>query len=427
MFSQRWPVFVGVTVVILIFLFSFSEHTDIRSSWRPKPSPPVQPIVVPATESSDWTFQAARDGLNLGLSDQRCNEAFPKLYAEIDRAVDFHRKRGGIQRSQIKLSDDPIHAQAHCLIYDGELYIVEERLRAYHVGPKRDPRISASVGAVYRSLVALPNPRVVPNVEFIIDVEDWPGDGNPERTIWGFSRDREDNNTWIMPDHGGWSPFDVSGVGSYRVFRDNVRINEQPFKDKIPKAVYRGTKSLNQMREHLVEVTKNKPWADAAHTNKDNHILAHKFCDYQYLFHVEGKSWSGRLRYLANCESVMLIPSLNYIAHFYPLLESEGPSQNYVHVEHDFSDLESKMEHYISHPEEAARIAEEARSSLRDRYLTPAAEACYHRRMYKSWSELQQWEPELWKEVKDEASGKTHLERRGVGYEAWELPNPFPK
>ena len=143
MVAQRWPIFVGVTIVILIFLFSFSEHTDIKSALRPKPPPPPQPVVVPATESRDWTFQTARDGLNLGLSDQRCNvptpkapipifeissaltglpqEAFPKLYAEIDRANDFHKERGGIRQKQVKLSDDPIHAQAHCLIYDGEV------------------------------------------------------------------------------------------------------------------------------------------------------------------------------------------------------------------------------------------------------------------------------------------------------------------
>ncbi|KAI9663023.1 MAG: hypothetical protein M1821_008070 [Bathelium mastoideum] len=425
MLTQRWPIFVGVTVVILIFLFSFSEHTDIKSALRPKPPPPPPlPVVVPALESDDWTFETVRDGLNLGLSNQRCSEAFPKLYTEIDRAVDFHKQRGGIKRKQVHLSDDPIHAQAHCLIYDGQLYVIQEQLRAYHVGPKRDPRISAAVGSVFRSLAALPNPRIVPNVEFIIDVEDWPGNDNPERTIWGFSRDRNDNNTWIMPDHGGWSPFDVAGVGSYHVFRDDVRLNEKPFSEKIPKAVYRGTKHLNEMREHLVEITKEKPWADAAHTSKENHILAHKFCDYQYLFHVEGKSWSGRLRYLSNCKSVLLIPTLNYIAHFYPLFESEGAHQNYVHVEHDFSDLDTKMNHYLEHPDEAARIAEEAKTTFRDRYLTPAAEACYYRRMYTAWAELQRWEPELWEDKKDEDGKKVRV-RRGRSYEEWEMPNPF--
>ena len=118
-----------------------------------------------------------------------------------------------------------------------------------------------------------------------------------------------------MPDHGGWSPFDVAGVGSYRVFRDDVRLNERPFADKIKKAVYRGTKHLNEMREHLVEVTKDKQWADAAHTSKENHILAHKFCDYQYLFHVEGQHFlhlSELLyKYLANAinRQILVRPS----------------------------------------------------------------------------------------------------------------------
>ena len=143
-----------------------------------------------------------------------------------------------------------------------------------------------------------------------------------------------------------------------------------------------------------------------------------------FLNYVIGKSWSGRLRYLANCNSVLIIPTLNYIAHFYPLLESDGPHQNYVHVEHDFSDLDDKMSHFLSHPKESERIAEESKKAFRDRYLTPAAEACYYRRMYRVWSELQKWEPKLWMDKKDE-DGKWKKVRRGRSYEAWEMPNPF--
>ena len=148
------------------------------------------------------------------------------------------------------------------------------------------------------------------------------------------------------------------------------------------------------------------------------------FPDRSLLNRVTGKSWSGRLRYLANCNSVLLIPSLDYIAHFYPLLEADGPHQNHVLVERNFSDLDTKMSHYLSHPEEAARIAEETKRTFCDLYLTPAAEACYYRRMYTMWAELQQWEPELWKDGRDE--NNRHIKvRRGRSYEEWEMPNPF--
>ena len=77
MLAQRWPIYVGVGVVVLIFFFSFSEHTDIKAALRPKPAPPPLPVVVPATESKDWEFDLPRDGLNLGLSDQRCTVWLP--------------------------------------------------------------------------------------------------------------------------------------------------------------------------------------------------------------------------------------------------------------------------------------------------------------------------------------------------------------
>jgi hypothetical protein len=222
------------------------------------------------------------------------------LYTEIDRAHDFHQKRGGVNKDQVVFHDDEIHAQAHCMIYNGELYIIGERLRPYYVGKKRDPRISAATAAVYRSLVALPDRSVVPNIEFVIDVADDPGEPvTTDRVAWGYARNIKDETTWILPDHGGWSPFDVKGVGAYPVFLDQLKKSEMPFKDKIPKAVYRGTAHLNIMRQKLVDFTKGKSWADAQHTSADNYLSIHNFCDYQYLFHMEGMWQLAIFRYCA--------------------------------------------------------------------------------------------------------------------------------
>lgn len=73
--------------------------------------------------------------------------------------------------------------------------------------------------------------------------------------------------------------------------------------------------------------------------------------------YTEGNSWSGRLRYLHNCDSVPIIHRLHYVAHYYPLLRSEGPRQNFVEVRRDWSDLREKMEHLIGDPERCRNIA----------------------------------------------------------------------
>ncbi|KAI9710314.1 MAG: hypothetical protein M1820_002809 [Bogoriella megaspora] len=418
--SQRWPMFIGLACLGLIFFFSFSDHTtSLRSKFSTHQT--AQGPLNVGTPGLDWEFDTDRDGINLGLTDEQCSAAFPRLYAEIDRAYEFHKSRG-IQREQIVLDPVAFHAQAHCMIYNGQLYIIEEKLRPYDHRPFRDPRVFAAVASVYRSMAALPDPRILPNIEFIINVADDPGEPDPNvRVCWGFSRDKEDNSTWIMPDHGGWSPFDVVGVGSYNIFRDEVKRNEKPFEEKIPKAVYRGTASLNEMRERLVQISNGTTWGDAQHTNKQNHVTTHKFCDWQYLFHVEGRSWSGRLRYLANCESVLIIPPLNYIAHFYPLLEAEGENQNHVQVNPDWSTLDDTMMYWTSHPKEAAAIAAESARTFRDRYLTPAAEACYYRRMFTTWRAVQNFEPELFHEVVNK-HGILEKQIRGKGYEEWSLP-----
>lgn len=94
---------------------------------------------------------------------------------------------------------------------------------------------------------------------------------------------------------------------------------------------------------------------------------------------------------------------------------SSGPEQNFVQVKRDWSDLEEKMEWLISHPEDAARIARNNVNTFRDRYLTPAAEACYWRRLFQAWSDVA-FEPEFF-EVGSDGGQKW----RGTPYESFSL------
>jgi len=56
------------------------------------------------------------------------------------------------------------------------------------------------------------------------------------------------------------------------------------------------------------------------------------------------------------------------------------------------------MDWLLSHPEDAARIARNNVKQFRDRYLTPAAEACYWRKLVEEWGR-HSFEPEFYKEV----------------------------
>ncbi|KAB2570941.1 hypothetical protein DBV05_g10396, partial [Lasiodiplodia theobromae] len=219
-------------------------------------------------------------------------------------------------------------------------------------------------------------------------------------------------------------------LGSYISFRDRLRHIEEPFALKIPKAAWRGNIN-NSVREALMAVVNNtsssdggeSDWADVA-TMKGHRLHMAEFCKYMFAIHTEGIAWSGRLRYLQNCESVAVVHQpLEYQAHYYDLLVEEGPEQNYIAVRNDFSDLEEKIKHYLARPALAERVAKTSAATFRDRYLTPAAEACYWRRMVRSWADCQAFKPEQYEDV-HQSDGSVWKKQRGVDWEAFLVRDP---
>jgi hypothetical protein len=77
------------------------------------------------------------------------------------------------------------------------------------------------------------------------------------------------------------------------------------------------------------------------------------------------------------------------------LLIPSGPQQNFVEVEKDFSDLEEKMEYLLDNPQKAQAIAQASAETFRDRYLTPAAQTCYWRRLITEWANVS-FVPDEW-------------------------------
>jgi hypothetical protein len=139
-----------------------------------------------------------------------------------------------------------------------------------------------------------------------------------------------------------------------------------------------------------------------------------------------GRSYSASLKYRQACRSVIVAHKLQYIQHHHYLLRSSGAHQNYLEVERDFSDLPQKIEALIKDPEEVRRIANNSVQTFRERYLTPAAEACYWRALWKGWAKVAP-KAEIWS-----TDGEGKRRRRGVRYESfllWESGDmlAFPK
>jgi len=76
------------------------------------------------------------------------------------------------------------------------------------------------------------------------------------------------------------------------------------------------------------------------------------------------------------------------------------------------------MRHLVKNNDEAQRIADNAVRTFRDRYLTPAAQACYWRKLFNAWSTVS-FEPELYRTVKDDVTGRIRRKSRGTPFESF--------
>lgn len=92
---------------------------------------------------------------------------------------------------------------------------------------------------------------------------------------------------------------------------------------------------------------------------------------------------------------------------------ADGPNQNYVEVERDFSDLAPKIEPLVHNTNAAWRIANNSVKTFRERYLTPAAEACYWRSLFDGYRNV-------WNSTVDPWSTRKGKER-GFRYESFVL------
>lgn len=147
--------------------------------------------------------------------------------------------------------------------------------------------------AIHRAIVALPDPRVIPNIEFTIDTQDDALDGGPKNTIWAYCRHSTVNSTWVMPDFGFWS-YPNPTVGSYNEFRTKVKGSEEAkgFQEKKAKLIWRGQEGNGgDVRRALIDASKGKKWSDVAWLDwgdMTTPVDMHEHCRYQYAAHTEG-------------------------------------------------------------------------------------------------------------------------------------------
>ncbi|KAI9367837.1 glycosyl transferase family 90-domain-containing protein [Aspergillus egyptiacus] len=370
---------------------------------------------------TEWEFNVQRDGNNHGLSESQCLSAFPKLFGESNRMMERRVASGNL--ITFKEVDDLARrgedGMVRAAVIDGELYILD-----FGPMPYTFTRGKATLHSLHRALTAIPDRSHLPNIEFVFSTDDFSNGVSP---IWSYSKRPEDEGVWLMPDFGYWA-WPETQIGSYSEIRRQIATvddpQELPFRAKKKQLAWRGGVAPNpDLRGSLLKATRGKSWASLREINwsdpdnvRQNLLPMQDYCRYMFLAHTEGRSFSGRGKYLLNCRSVVVSHKLQWLEAHHGALIASGPEANFVEVERDFSDLERKIEFLLDNPAAAERIAENAVRTFRDRYLTPAAESCYWRHLVRRYAEASAFEPVLFEERK--GMGRV---ARGVSFESWAL------
>nr|OQO30231.1 hypothetical protein B0A51_01379 [Rachicladosporium sp. CCFEE 5018] len=442
----------GAITTVLLIAFTATNKSHYVQALDPLDADPsiARPAHPPVGHHkprphSPWTYP--RDARNYGLSEDQCAEAFPDLYVEIDRAVAHRKKIGNITVDELDVGwrgDGIVRA----MIHDNQLYVINAAGVWDH---NHRPRAIGTLHSLHRAISAYPDP--LPDVEFTFVTHDAALRGpDDNHTTWTYTRLPHQESIFLIPDFGFWGWSDV-GIRSYSELQSVLAVNEEYFIDKRQQLVWRGAiggLGSSDVREGLVKASRNKPWADVQvmewHNATDiaaKLLSMEQHCGYMFLAQTEGNTYSGRLKFLLNCHSVLLSHPLKWVEHFHHLLKAEGGGQNYIRTKRDFSDLPKIMAEVLAAPEtitQAKRIADNSRRVFRERYLTPAAEACYWRALIRGWASVQGFEVNPWREevgAEDEgglvdATGKRRGKGgfRGVPFEGfaimeevqWEIP-----
>lgn len=287
----------------------------------------------------------------------------------------------------------------------------------------------ASLSSLHRALTSFPDRELLPNIEFIFTTEDFAYSPDSKGPIWSYSKLESHTSVWLMPDFGYWAWPEVE-VGPYRQVRQRMMAIDEggfttegtyvpglSFKDKKQQLVWRGNPVPNpDIRGKLIEASDGHSWDSVEAIDwgsRSNVLPMEDHCRYMFLAHTEGRSYSGRGKYLLNCRSVLISHPLAWREAHHAAFVHSGRDANYIEVESDYSDLEDTIEFLLDSPDTAERIANNSVRTFRDRYLTPAAESCYWRHLVRQYGMVSDIEPAMF----TDSEGKE--KPRGEPFENW--------
>lgn len=159
----------------------------------------------------------------------------------------------------------------------------------------------------------------------------------------------------------------LNRVRHFIFLRDKLELEQ-----KLPLALFRGRIGKQQRRLEFIRKFEDSFLVDAGCIDFPDGInpqwhrpkmTLYDHFNYRYIVCLEGNDVASNLKWVMHSNSVAVMPKPRYETWF-----MEGrliPDHHYICIADDFSDLEDKIIYYNAHPEEARRIAQNAREWTR--------------------------------------------------------------
>ncbi|KAL1897360.1 hypothetical protein Sste5346_004096 [Sporothrix stenoceras] len=410
-------------------------------------------------------FPATSPFNNLHLTETECRSTFPGLMDPIDEQVrrgpfqlqpasDLGPLQARVRGGQLRIVSTEKHGLLPPELLDARVATLHQINRALLTAPflsslrSREESMSSLPSS---SPASLSSPDGSDSLDdsldtvFSINIQDQPYGSAFTYSLPAYAAPTAGNapigRAFLMPHFSFWA-WRPPMVGSFaRASAEIDRIEaEIPFSRKKPQAVWRGTTRFSsahhpELRKALLTATHNQSWADVqaldwlpdgsnanAMQEASNSLMIEDFCQYKYVIHTEGITYSGRFQFHQLCGSVVLTAPLAWMQHtahlVRPLYASDLPLEgtpwkptadeekawphstpneaNIVFVSPDWSNLGATIQWLEKHPRVAEDIARRQRqlfaSGPYDRgYHSPAAEVCYWRGLLAGWKKVVQY------------------------------------
>ncbi|XP_039892032.1 protein O-glucosyltransferase 3 [Simochromis diagramma] len=242
----------------------------------------------------------------------------------------------------------------------------------------------------------------VPDVEFYINVGDWPLETKTSAAVpilsWCGSTDTRDI---VLPTY----EVTHSTLETLRgVTNDLLSVQGNtgpPWVNKTERAFFRGRDSREE-RLQLVSLSKKNPeLLDAGitawfffrdqekHVGKASLVGFFDFFKYKYQVNIDGTVAAYRFPYLMLGNSLVLKQDSQYYEHFYSHLRA---GTHYIPVKRNLSDLLEKIRWAKENDAEAQEIARAGQAAARE-LLQPSRLYCYYYKVLHMYSERQTGQP----------------------------------